>query len=332
MNKNEQIVSKVRKIYRDILLGYTKPTNTNLYIKHFRELDIGELNEVKQEIKDSAQKKGLLSEKEKIDILIDQGVWTKEQEQEIEFVSINIANQYQTKTKLLIKSQIDTVNQRIENLEKELQEKLEKRNKILGLTLESYADRMSSEQIIRLSFYKDKKISELLFSDEEYSDLEPKELNIYLEYYSEFNRLFNVKNLKRIAASSFFLNPLFLCKNNPSIFFGKPIVELTNYQVDLFSYGLSFKAVLEKGETPSNELYSDLDALIDWYESAQKGEKLSTKEIKDGSTVMGANKHELDGLRSGKENVIDLQKEAQKKGGELNMMDFIELHEGNDGK
>ena len=43
-----------------------------------------------------------LSEKEKIDILIDQGVWKKEQEEEIEILSINIANQYQTKTKLIV--------------------------------------------------------------------------------------------------------------------------------------------------------------------------------------------------------------------------------------
>ena len=74
-------------------------------------------------------------------------------------------------------------------------------------------------------------------------------------------------------------------------------------------------------------MYSDLDALIDWYEAAQKGEKLSAKELKDGSTVMGADKQELAAIRSGKENVIDLEKEAQKKGGELSMKDFIDLHE-----
>ena len=327
MNKNEQTVSFVRKIYRDILLGYTKPLNAEIYIKHFKEIDIGELNEVKQQIKLNAKEKGLLSEKEKVDILIEQELWTKEQEQELEILSINIANQYQTKTKLLIKSQIETVNNRIKNLEKELSEKIEEKNKIVGLTLESYADKMSSEQIIRLSFYKDKELSKLLFSDEEFSELEPKELNVYLSHYAEFNKCYIVKNLKRIAVSSFFLNPLFLCKNNPSVFFGKPVVELTNYQVDLFSYGLSYKSVLEGGNSPSNELYSDLDALIDWYEAAQKGEKLSAKELKDGSTVMGADKQELAAIRSGKENVIDLEKEAQKKGGELSMKDFIDLHE-----
>ena len=42
---------------------------------------------------------------------------------------------------------------------------------------------------------------------------------------------------------------------------------------------------------------------------------------------MGANEQELGALRSGKENVIDLEKAAKEKGGTLSMQDFIDLHE-----
>jgi len=42
---------------------------------------------------------------------------------------------------------------------------------------------------------------------------------------------------------------------------------------------------------------------------------------------MGASSQELDSIAGGGENVVDLSKEAVKKGGTLDMKDFIELHE-----
>jgi hypothetical protein len=43
---------------------------------------------------------------------------------------------------------------------------------------------------------------------------------------------------------------------------------------------------------------------------------------------MGATAHELDAMVGGGENVVDLSKEAARKGGTLDMEDFIEIHDG----
>ena len=238
-----------------------------------------------------------------------------------------IANQEQTKTKLIIKSQIDQINKRINTLEAELGEIYDKRNKIVGLTVEKFSEKKSSEQLIRLSLFKTKDCKENLYSEEEYDELDPSELNELLSMYGEFIHSFTSQNIKKIAASTFFMNTLFLCKNDPTRFYGKPIVELTNYQTDLFSLGLSFKSILEKGQSPSADLYNDLDRLVDWYESAAATTKLIDKNKgKDGSTLMGATKQELSSMTEG-ENVVDLAAEAKKRGGTLSMKDFLEIHD-----
>ena len=78
----------------------------------------------------------------------------------------------------------------------------------------------------------------------------------------------------------------------------------------------------------SNE---DIDGLVDWYESADNlGKTGEENSGKTGSTVMGATSKELDSMVGGGENVLDLSKEAAKKGGTLDMEDFMELHDPRD--
>jgi hypothetical protein len=95
----------------------------------------------------------------------------------------------------------------------------------------------------------------------------------------------------------------------------------------MFSNGISYKSVLEKNNTPPMEFHSDLEKMVQWYESAGHVERMSEKsKDKDGSTMMGASKKELT-IMAGKDGqIIDLAKEAEKKGGNLDMKDFIRIH------
>jgi hypothetical protein len=321
-------ISELRKLYKDILTGYTKDYDFGAYIKHFREIDIGYLNEIKGVHKSDAIKRGLQTEKEKIKSLIDQGVWGNEKEEQIQILKGQISNQYQTKRKLIIQSQVKQVSKRIGTLEKELSVFEDEKNNLLGLTAERYADKISSEQVIRLAFFSDEKLEKPKYTEEEYDYLEPEELNELVERYGIFVENFREKNIKRISACSFFMNNLFLAKNDPTRFYGKPIIELTNNQLEIFSIGLSYKGVLENGKTPPVNLNDNIDGLVDWYESADNlGKTGEQNSGKSGSTVMGATSKELDSMVGGGENVLDLAKEAQKKGGELDMEDFMNLHD-----
>ena len=126
--------SLIRKLYKDLLLGYSKVYGKDVYVKHFKEIDIGYLNEIKEDARKEATSKGLNTEEQQIKVLIEQDLWDKELEEKIPVLEAQIANQEQTKTKLIIKSQIDQINKRINTLEAELGEIYDKRNKIVGLS------------------------------------------------------------------------------------------------------------------------------------------------------------------------------------------------------
>ena len=314
-------------MYKDIILGYTKDYSSGFYIKHFREIDVGFLNEIREEYKSEAMSKGLPTRDEKIKMIIEQGLWEDEKEQEIKLLKDQLANQYQTKSKLIIQGQIRQVQKRIDKLEEQIYNLEKEKEELLGLTAEQYSDKISSEQVMRLSFFKDDKLSEESFSEEEYDYLEPEELSGLVDIYGKYSSALGTENIKRIAASSFFMNSLFLCKDDATRFFGKSIVELTNNQTELFSTGLMFKSVLEKGNNPPSTMQNDIDKLVDWYENAGNLSESGTKnQDKSGSTVMGATNKELDSISGGGPNVIDLEKEVEKRGGTLEMKDFIDLH------
>ena len=327
MSKDE-VFSKCRRLYKDILNGYTYVPYHKLYVKHFKEVDVGEISQIKQYIIEESKSKGLKEEKEKVEFLIENELWELEKEQTIESLIEQINNHKQAKTKLFLKAQLNAVQKQIDTKSKQLKDLQTEKDSVLGLTLEKYSDRRSSEHIIRLALFKDKELQVPLFSESEYDDLDPSESEKYIAIYSGTMSEFTNNNLKMISAASFFMNPLMLSKSNPFIFFGKSLTQLTTFQTEIFSIGLSYKSVLEKGDSPSAEYHSDLEKMVEWYESAGNIQQVSEKaKERDGSTVMGASKEELRNITKG-ENAIDLLKEAEKKGGNLDLEDFIRIHSG----
>ena len=327
MTDKSQDFSVCRKLYKDIINGYSYIPYHKFYIKHFKEVDIGEINESKQIIIEESKDKGLLFEKEKVKMLIENDHWTQEKEFEIQSLAEQISNHRQAKTKLFIKAQLDSVQHEIDKKEKKLNDIIVEKDSAVGLTVEKYSEKKSSEEITRFALFKDKDFNDPLYSQEEYDELENKELEKLIFIYSTIMSEFSERKIKMIAAATFFMNTLMLCKNNPFIFFGKPACQLTNLQMEMFSHGLSFKSVLEKGNIPSVEASSDLEQMVEWYESSGNIQKLSEKaKDRDGSTVMGASKKELRMMTNEGDNVIDLAKEAEKKGGELDIHDFVRIH------
>jgi hypothetical protein len=82
---------------------------------------------------------------------------------------------------------------------------------------------------------------------------------------------------------------------------------------------------------PPEELYDDPDGLVDWLESAKEGQKVLEKSMpeegKAGATsIVGATKDDLKKMGVDTVGQINLSKEAAKKGGTLEMEDFIRLH------
>ena len=152
--------------------------------------------------------------------------------------------------------------------------------------------------------------------------------------YNERMHRFAEINLKRVAVSGFYLNNFYLCKDNPFIFYGKPVVALTYPQAELFSFGRYFKNILtELKHPPTEEELDDPDKLIEMFNVSKNAEKVLTEgkatsgKDKVVSTVVGATKEDLERMGAesdpGTKNIHDV---AGEKGGHLSMEDLIKLH------
>lgn len=326
----------LRRVYMDILRGFSKVSDTSygdFYIKHLDNFDSEEIDEKGEEYKNHAIKQGLPSTKEKLKQLKQDESWTDEEERKIGDLEKMVTNLQITKSKTLLKAQIDQVQEQIKETEKELQAlKLEKAS-LIGYTSDVYASKKINEFYVLNTSYKDKELKKPLFNKQEFEELQERDISLLIKYYNDSSERAGEENIKRIALSGFFLNSFYICEDNPQIYYGKPVVELTYNQGELFSYGKYFKHILsEMKNKPHPDVMDDPDKLIELYNVGQNADKMKqSMEDADASTIVGATSEDLErmgikGPSDEPQKGISLAKEAAKKGGKLSMEDLMNLH------
>jgi hypothetical protein len=322
-----------RKVYADIINGYSVVDSTEeIYVRHLNESDIGFISSKYKIHYKEAQSKGLLTTKEKIKLLKDQEIWSGEEDEEIKKLSLELERNNETKRNLIIKSQIDEVAALIAKQERELQSLESKKDEAVDLTCEKYADRKSNEEIVNLCLFKDREFKETIFTKEEYEEIDQTKLYAYIYIYNNTLVNFTAKFIKQLASLPFFMNSFLICNDDPMIFFGEPIINLTNYQIDLFSTGKYYKSVMSSIGSPPDEDYDDPDKLVDWYDKAKSTEEINkAMEGKEASTITGASKEEMNKIIKDDPFAVDLNKEVQKISKEkgkkvLSMEDVMKIH------
>ena len=322
-----------KKLYRDIVQGYSifNKDDVNVYFKHLTETEAAESQDQYIKLLSLSKKRGLLDEKDKIKILRKQDVWSEKEENEIKLLNKEILGDEATLNKLIIKSQINAIKDSIKDKQQKLESLNKEREDLLGLTAEKYALKKSNEFLLYLTLYKDDSFKYRVFEEDkdDFFDIEDSDLMEYINIYKKFNIMFDTENIKKIAVSSFFMNNFFHCEDNPYYFYGKPIVQLTQNQMQLFYIAKNYKYLLTKnGENPPNAIES-LSDLVNWYENRSSASNLKDKIADDklGQTYIGASKEELKMIASSsKEEVIDLNEESNKAGGELSFAQILKIH------
>ena len=324
----------LRRAFMDILKGYTKTYHEDFgefYIKHLDIFDSEEIDEKDEEYKRHAESKGLPSTEDKLKQLKEEGSWGDSDERKISDLKLTVKNLQRTKAKFTLKADIESIQAQIDSTKKQLDEKTAEKAQIIGYTSDIYASKKINEYYVFSTTYKDKKLKKSLFSPEDFDELSEQDIIKFISIFNHNSQKINEINIKRIALSGFFLNNFYLCKDNPKIYYGKPVVKLTYNQSELFSYGRYFKHILsEMKNKPSEETMDDPDKLIELYNIGQNSQKMKqSAENSDASTVVGATKEDLErmGISSPSEDKgISLSQEASKKGGKLSMDDLIKLH------
>lgn len=333
-------IQNAQRVYKDILNGYSFFTykSDTLYIKHLSDLDHGWIQEYRKICFEEVKKKGVQTENQQIESLIEQGLWSKDNEKQIPLLKNEVSLLYETKSKLKLKSQKKNAENNIKRVEKKLEELEQERFELIGITCENYSDKKVNERYLFYTCFKDAELKERLFSEEEFEYLEPSDLQDLVTENNKTLSDLGAESIKGIAACPFFLNNIMLCKNNPTIFFGKPVVKLTNYQTELFSTGLRWKRIIESSKS-TPPMVESLADLVKWYqqEAISQTEGEEAKDIHSGargvaSSIVGADKEELESMAGeSTQPGVSLSEEAKKLGlGKskkiLSMDDMLKIH------
>lgn len=291
---------KPKSNYATIVQGFSKTywCNQEIYFKHFRAIDLGNFELEEERIYQDAHNKGLLTENEKIDYLKSDGLWSDKQELEIKQEKEFLEGRVTTKKNLLLASQLDSVNKQITESENKIRELLLARAQLVGFVVENHVQRKMNELHIRLSTYRTSDLNNLFFTYEEFNDLEDSQLEELIILYNNSLDLLN-NSIKKLAVTPFFQNLFYLAEDNIYTFYGKSIVNLTLYQVDLFTYGKYFAPIINGANKPSQELLDDPDKLIEWSQTNTnlKGAIGEQKDELGGGSVPGAKKSDYKAAR-----------------------------------
>lgn len=326
-------IHKLRIIYSEIIRGYSiidMPKFGRVFIKHANHVDSALVDGKTEYYLKKAKDKKLPTADEKEKYLNDEGLWSKKQDRALEEQQLYVKNLYVTKSKCLLRAEREQVQKSIEEAEVKIKTMRNEKAALIGFTAESYASKKANEYYMYNSIYKTEKLDTHFFTHEEFTELDDLELNSFVHSYNESQGEFTSDNIKKIAVSSFFMNVFYLCDDKVMDFFGKAVIELTFNQAELFSYGRYFKHILgeHRSKIPQH-LVDNPDGLIDWFERNKNAEKLLDKSgrNKEGgvTSIVGATQDDLKDLGY-EHNVINLGKEAAKKGGSLSMDDLIALH------
>jgi len=263
-----------RSAYRELLQGYTYCEEKNFYIKHFKESDLGFIDEIYRQCYASLKKAGISPLKEKLEFLREEEYWTREEEQSFTEAGLAVKDAYIYVNKLVDEDQkkefIKTiVAEQEENLKKITKERYE----LVEPTIETICDKRINEFYVYHAVYKDPELTEHLFTKEEFEEISFFELGDLVRVYNHETSKLAEKNLKKISVNYFFLNSFFMCDDDPVKFYGKNILELTMYQMNLFSRGRYCKSILMEGEEPPDQYYEDtyengLQELVQWFDNA----------------------------------------------------------------
>ena len=316
---------KLKLLFSDVLRGFCMSDYNNqpVKIRHLTHFDVADFDIKYNEYFEEARKQGAPNIEEREKFLIEEGSWSEQKNKGVRDQKFFIAGMRETKTKLFRQAEIEQLNKTIKEAEDKIRVLEEERIQLLQCTAESFATKKITEYQIFKSFFAG---DNLFFNEDRFEDLNDVELSDIANLYNEKFRFFNERNFKRVALSNFFLNSFYLCKDNPFTFYGKPVVQLTFFQVEIFAHAVFFKHILSNSPNkPPAHILEDPDFLIDWYNSTKSVKEVLDKGKKPEDIVGLSNKDkELLGMQQSNphQKMIDA---AKRKGGPLSASEIMKI-------
>lgn len=314
----------------EIFDGYTEFEfeNRSVYLKHLTIKDQRNLHLYYEKYKDIAIRRGVETEEDILAKVKADGLWSDEDDLKISSLSMEIDNLKKTKKSLFLKSQQDKVQETINEKEKEHLGLLFKRKEIIGKTAEDYASNMAATEIIRYFIFDSPDLENQAFTKDEFDEMDDESIIKLKLIQNSISDKISEKRIQETVLRPFFSLYLSFCENAKD-FFGKPLVELSVYQLKMVVFGRVFQSIFQYVEDIPDDIREDPDKLMAFSEAKQNKAKGKGKSFIDddaaGSTVFGGTSDDIKDLNKSGGAQISLSEEIKKAGGKLSMEQMMKL-------
>lgn len=328
-SKQEDLINQnLFIVLNEIIQGYSERffRNSPVFIKHFGREEKAFYYQKYKEFFDKAVNAGLKTEEQALIQAINDEMWSKKDESEIEEIEKFIETMEITKKNLFKERDIAQINKQIKEEHEKLDKKKNNRRESLGRTAEEYAESRSNCYFIQKCFFKNPCLDEFYFTSEEFEDLSYKDLNEYTVFFNFCMNDFREENIQKITLADFF-NQYYLVSDYPMEFFGKPMSKLTDLQTKLIVYTKIFKGIFEQNDNIPESIKKDPQALLEYVDKSKAQKKFESKtksraKNSDGGAemVFGATQKEIQ-----QKDGVSL-KDAMKDKKMLSMEELMKIH------
>lgn len=314
-------------IIGEVFDGYTEfiYKGKPVYLKHFNIRDQRSIHKHYEKYKSIAVSKGLETEDQVLKKLKADDIWSDGDDLKMYSLESEIKNLKQTQSKLFLLSQRQLMQKDIEDKASELLSLKIKRKEVVGKTAEDYASTRSNEEMLRYFLFSDLNFTKNLFTEDEFSELEDNELHFLIQKQAEASERLSELNLQKAVLRPFFSMYMSNCENL-NAFYGKPIIELSIYQLKTAIFARMFYNIFQYVEDIPDNIKDDPEKLLS-YSDLQRNKGKKGSMIKDdsaASAVFGATSEDMKSI-SKDTNAISLKSELDKNGGKLNMEQMMKL-------
>ena len=217
-------------IVGEIFDGYTEFyfKGEPVYLKHFSIRDQRYIHKYYNRYKNLAINKGISTEEQALNNLKKDGLWSNDDDDKISFCELELDSLRDNLLNAYLPSQKKSLQETLDEKQKELNILKIKRKEVIGTTAEDFASSRSNEEFIRYILFKDQDLKKHLFTEEEFGELDDKDITSLVKQNSNCSSRLGEELIQESVLRDFF-NMYLSQTEDVSSFYGKPIIHPVSY-------------------------------------------------------------------------------------------------------
>lgn len=237
----------LRRSFVDVCKGYSigQYRGDTVYVRHLGHFEHTSYDLLQASFEAEARANKAPTEEERLTYLRQKGLWSDDKETQITRQRDTIARFEDGRKSIALPSILKSHEASIEREKQVLIDMLTERAKLIGVTAEMYAIQRLEDHYMVHNLFVDREMTKLYYDADTFDGLPDSEVEAVQNAYKTAIEPCSDANLRRLAVQDFFTSYYGLCQDDLQAFFGRPICELTYYQVKLGNVARYYKSLME---------------------------------------------------------------------------------------